>query len=207
MRSKFDRRRATLLVIIVADVLLLASAVYFNFIRSSVPTNTVQLTVSAAGEDSKPVSIPIDKYPYVSIPKIAASSHLNDVGVTQEGNMDVPKSPLEAGIFTGGAGPGQKGTAVVAGHVTNYGKKAIFTDLHKLAVGDFVYIMSDSKTTYKYEVIGSEEYDIDNAPLQKIFGATEDATLNLITCSGDWDKGRDTYKKRLVVFTKLVTAE
>ena len=37
-----------------------------------------------------------------------------------------------------------------------------------------------------------------------IFGASQSSDLNLITCNGDWDRGKATYTRRLVVYTSLL---
>ncbi len=52
-------------------------------------------------------------------------------------------------------------------------------------------------------MVGSEAYKVSEAPLAKIFGGTTKAQLNLITCNGTWDKKKQDYDKRLVVFTEL----
>lgn len=139
----------------------------------------------------------------LEIPKLKISANVENVELTADNNMDIPKSDWSVGWFSPGFKPGEIGSAVIAGHLDSQtGKPAVFWNLHRLQAGDYIFIIDGGGNKKRFQVIGSEQYDTKNAPLEKIFGANDGAYLNLITCNGTWDKQERNYNKRLVVFTK-----
>lgn len=139
------------------------------------------------------------------IPHIEVDTHVQLVGLTQTKNMAVPNNFTDVGWYRLGFAPGVYGNAVIAGHLDNgKGKSAVFENLHKLQIGDSVYVINNAGEKLEFQVTGSERYDYDNAPVQEIFGPADEARLNLITCDGVWDNSKRIYDKRLVVYTKLV---
>lgn len=61
---------------------------------------------------------------------------------------------------------------------------------------------SDVKET-SFKVTKSKVYGATDKPTE-VFTSKSGAHLNLITCTGSWDKNKSEYDKRLVVFTDLV---
>jgi sortase A len=155
---------------------------------------------------------PVDVEPkFLEIPSIGVKAPIIKVGITKKGAMNVPEKFDEVGLYKFGVKPGQKGKAVIAGHVDNaLGMPAVFKNLHKLKPGDVVYVTDDAKdengqnSILRFIVIKSELYDVDHAPIEHIFGKSDEPLLNIITCDGEWIQKRKSYSKRLVVYTKLV---
>ena len=116
--------------------------------------------------------------------------------------MATPEDPWNTAWYAPGARPGQRGNAAIAGHVDYAGiGPVVFWDLSKLAVGAEVLVVTDSGQTLRFTVRGGEHYRPANAPLQEIFGATNNVNLNLITCGGTFDPATREYDQRYVVFT------
>lgn len=154
----------------------------------------VELRIDAIG---RPVRL--------SIPAIDLEIPVIEVGQTANGNMDIPSHPFEAGWYKAGARPGDPGNAVLAAHLdTVSGKPAAFWQLHTLKTGDEIQVTDERGRMTIFRVTGSEIYDADNAPLREIFGFHNRSRLNLITCNGAWDGAKQSYDKRLVVFTEKV---
>ena len=83
----------------------------------------------------------------VSIPKLGVRSTLVDLGLDRDGAMEVPQDPARAGWFSGGPAPGALGPAVIAGHVTWNGARAVFHRLSTMRRGDQVTVTrKDGKT-------------------------------------------------------------
>ncbi len=140
----------------------------------------------------------------IKIPSIQVDTFVERVGVTKEGNMDVPKNIWNTAWFgNGGYRPGDPGNAVIAGHLDAPGTVAVFWNLDKIKVGDKVILTDQSGKTMTFEVYDKQVYPINNAPLQTIFGPSNEAHLNLITCGGTFDRSAHIYNKRLVVYTRL----
>jgi LPXTG-site transpeptidase (sortase) family protein len=137
----------------------------------------------------------------LKIPTINVDATIEYVGLTHEGAMDVPKNPDEVAWFNLGPRPGDKGSAVIAGHRGWKGGKAVvFDNLEKLRAGDKLYIEDDKGETVSFVVRESRVYDAE-AYAPEVFASQDGAHLNLITCVGDWDKSKKSYTKRLVIFT------
>ena len=136
------------------------------------------------------------------IPVIQVIAPVERVGVTADGAMDVPKEWNDVGWFEKGFRPGERGSAVIAGHLDSPTDRAVFWDLHQLKAGDKVLVKADDGSQRTFQVVGSEVYAFNQAPLDRIFGPSDAPMLNLVTCNGTFDRGSKNYDKRLVVFTK-----
>jgi LPXTG-site transpeptidase (sortase) family protein len=142
----------------------------------------------------------------IRIPAIKVDTFVEQVGITAEGNMDVPKNIWNtAWLRDGGYRPGQAGNAVIAGHLDAPGTAAVFWDLDKLKLGDKLYITDAAGKELTFQVVDRQFYPYNNAPLVKIFGPSTEPRLNLITCGGVFDRASHSYDQRLIVFTKLVS--
>lgn len=138
----------------------------------------------------------------LTIPAININTIIQHVGVTPNGEMDVPSNATDVGWFKLGSRPGEKGSAVISGHLDSQnGEAGVFTNLHKLKKGDKLYIEDDKGTFTTFVVRESREYDPGYA--EEVFSLNDKAHLNLITCDGVWDGTKKSYSKRLVVFTDL----
>ncbi len=139
------------------------------------------------------------------IPKLGIATNIQLVGLNSAGEMDVPNNNKDVAWFHLGTKPGDVGSAVIAGHLdSKSGTPAIFWNLKSLTKSDVVYVVDSNGKKNKFEVMYTEKYNSEEAPMEKIFGADDGAFLNLITCNGVWDKSEKNYNERLVVYTKLV---
>jgi len=139
----------------------------------------------------------------LNIPKLGINAKVQYVGLNSTDEMDVPSNNNDVAWFNLGAIPGEKGSAVIAGHLNGRsGEPAIFWDLHKLKIGDDIYVVDNSENKKYFQVMSIEKYETNSAPMEKIFGLNNEIYLNLITCGGAWDRAENTYDERLVVFTK-----
>lgn len=140
---------------------------------------------------------------HLLIPRIRVDTNIEPVGVTSEGVMDTPSNSAIVGWFKLGSLPGEKGSAVISGHVDGEdGGAGVFAKLHKLKKGDKVYAKNSAGVTEVFEVKESRIYNPGYA--DEVFRTSDGAHLNLITCDGVWDDFKKSYSKRLVVFTDKV---
>ena len=134
------------------------------------------------------------------IPAIGVNVAMQHVGLTPEGAMEVPGSTADAGWYKFGSLPGERGSAVIAGHFDGEnGKKGVFEKLHVLKKGDKIYVKNSDGKTKSFIVRESRTYNPE-ADASAVFGQIEGNHLNLITCDGIWDIAKKSYSKRLVVF-------
>lgn len=153
-------------------------------------------------EDTEPVLIGSPKR--LLIPSLGINVNVQHVGLNASGAMDVPSNTTDVAWFKLGVRPGQKGNAVVAGHLDSANGKAVFWDLNKLQVASDIYIIDENDNRWQFKVVGSELIDEENGSLESVFGRSDKARLNLITCGGVWNKEKKNYSQRLVVFTEAM---
>ena len=137
------------------------------------------------------------------IPKINVDALIEYMGVTAIGAMDVPNTAVNVGWFKLGPQPGERGSAVIAGHFDGKnGEAGVFINLYRLKQGDKIYVENNKKTSIAFVVREIRIYDPGYA--NSVFSTSESAHLNLITCDGAWDGAKKSYDKRLVVFADIL---
>ncbi len=139
----------------------------------------------------------------LKIPKINVNADIEYVGLTSEGTMGVPSNVVDVGWFKFGPRPGEKGSAVIAGHFNGVrGEVGVFSDLYKLKEGDKLYIEDSNGTSIAFVVRESRTYD--PGYVDEVFTRNDNSYLNLVTCDGMWDGIKKSYSKRLVVFASVI---
>lgn len=137
------------------------------------------------------------------IPAINVNTVIEELGVTSEGEMDVPGSILDVGWFRYGARPGEKGSAVIAGHLDGKnGEIGVFSNLNEIKQGDTLFVEDIQGVSTAFVVRESRIYDPGYAP--EVFEGSGSAHLNLVTCEGIWNKNKKSYSKRLIVFADII---
>lgn len=140
----------------------------------------------------------------LKIERLGIDAAIEQVGVGKDGAMQAPKGPLGAGWYKLGTKPGERGSAVIAGH-SGYkdGREAIFDHLTKLVAGDRVVVVDETGVSIAFVVRESRLLD-PAADATDVFARADGAYLNLVTCTGAWSEAAHTHTKRLVVFTDAV---
>jgi LPXTG-site transpeptidase (sortase) family protein len=137
------------------------------------------------------------------IPAIGVNAKIEQVTLLPDGQVDVPTDTNIAGILYPGILPGAKGNVIIDGHVDSYVGPAIFFKLKKLKYGDEITVSNADGRKLTYTVESVETFTTTEAPLERIFGKSPEARMNLITCTGRYSRKKQEHEKRLVVFTKL----
>lgn len=140
----------------------------------------------------------------IEIPSLNVKATIEEVGRLDNGQMGVPQDPDQAGWFSPGTKPGGRGSAVIAGHVDSKTGPAVFYELDKMEIGDEVLIHGEDGEIVRFAVVKKVAYPRTDAPVDTIFGFTYGSGLNLITCTGSWNRKAKTHDDRLVVYTELV---
>lgn len=135
----------------------------------------------------------------VRVPRIGVDSSLVKLGLDKDGKLEAPTVYDEAGWFSDGPAPGDVGPAVLAGHVDSKAGPAIFFRLHELKVGDKIEVQR-GKATVTFTVTGVTRHPKDDFPTAAVYGPTPGPELRLVTCGGDFDRLRNSYRDNIVVF-------
>ncbi|PYC84434.1 class F sortase [Streptomyces tateyamensis] len=138
------------------------------------------------------------------IPAIGVDAPVTGVGLDRDGHLATPVETDRnlAGWYRAGITPGQRGTALLAGHVDTAGGPAVFYGLGSLHRGDRIDVERADRSTAWFVVDAVAVYDRAAFPDRKVYGQAPDPQLRLITCGGQYTKGKG-YQGNLVVFAHL----
>ena len=140
----------------------------------------------------------------IRIPRIEVEAKIIPLGLRANGSIEVPENPDQAGWWLGGPEPGEPGPAVILGHVDSQEEgPAVFFYLQYLEVGDEIHIERADGSTLTYVVDSSARHPKDEFPTDEVYGPTEQPTLRLVTCGGDFDFDVRTYEENVIVFASL----
>ncbi|UXY27419.1 class F sortase [Streptomyces sp. HUAS TT20] len=140
----------------------------------------------------------------IRIPAIHVNAPLMGLALTKSGSLDVPPAGQKnlAGWYESGTAPGERGTAIVAGHVDNTEGPAVFYDLGALRRGATIEVDRRDGGVAVFTVDAVEVYQARNFPDEKVYGAAERPELRVITCGGTYSKATG-YQANVVVFAHL----
>ncbi len=141
----------------------------------------------------------------ISIPSIGIKADIEETGILENGEMGVPEDVDQVGWFEPGFQAGAKGHAVLAGHVDSLSGPAVFYELDKLEIGDQFTLTDADGREMVFEVRETESFVTDQAPVEEIFGRSDRRMVNLITCTGDYNRSIGSHEERLVVSAELVS--
>ncbi|APY85039.1 class F sortase [Streptomyces alfalfae] len=167
---------------------------------------------SAAAADHTPEARPGAPAPLafspadrIRIKGIQVDAPIVPVGLDPEGWVDAPppEDPNLAGWFTGAVAPGEKGTAVVVGHVDNQQGPAVFYGLGSLEKGNRVEVRREDRKSAVFEIYGIEVFSKENFPGSRVYGNSGAPELRVITCGGGYSE-QTGYDGNVVVFARLV---
>jgi hypothetical protein len=151
-------------------------------------------------EPSKPVSL--------SIPAIKVSAPIMQVGLANDGSVDVP--PLqrhnEAGWFDEGPTPGQFGPAIIVGHADTKTGPSVFHDLKNLKPGQKISVRRKDDSIAIFEINSVEHFGKTKLPVKRVYGDYSRPQLRLMTCGGTWLGSSKGYEDNYVVFASLVSS-
>ncbi|MCW5249019.1 class F sortase [Streptomyces sp. SHP 1-2] len=140
----------------------------------------------------------------VRIPAIGVDAPLMGLGLTAAGSLDVPPAADAnlAGWYEAGTVPGERGTAVVAGHVDNARGPAVFYRLGALRKGAAIEVERRDGTVAVFTVDAVEVYAARDFPDEKVYGAADRPELRVITCGGGYSRATG-YQGNVVVYARL----
>jgi LPXTG-site transpeptidase (sortase) family protein len=143
----------------------------------------------------------------IRIPGIDVSAPVMQLGLNSDGTIQVP--PLEshnlAGWYKYGASPGQKGAAVIVGHIDSTTGPSVFFRLRDLHTGDLIYVNLDNGHVATFAVDGLQQVPKTSFPTASVYGHLAYAGLRLVTCGGVFNPATGSYLSDVIVYAHLVT--
>lgn len=173
---------------------------------TTVPVTTVPATTNPpstapvrSGEIVSPASSVGDPIA-ISIPSIGVESVITPTGLLADGTIDVPADASVAGWFEPGPRPGERGPAVVMGHVDSRSQgPGVFYRLREIPIGAVVTIETTDGAE-RFVVRSVEQYPKNEFPTERVYGGVREAELRLITCGGSFDASVRSYRDNIVAF-------
>lgn len=136
----------------------------------------------------------------LAAPTVGIDSRVRPVGVARDRQMALPDDPAVLGWYRYGPAPGSgRGSVVLAGHLDSrrYGLGPLVR-LRDVQVGDRVEVTHDDGTRRAYRVRSLRRYDRQALPVE-LFSRTGPERLRIVTCGGAYLPDRGGYQLNLVV--------
>lgn len=138
----------------------------------------------------------------IRIPEVGIDAPVGPLRVDERGALEPPDTNGATGWWQDGPEPGERGPAVVAGHVDSYRGPAVFFRLPELPAGAQVFIDRADRTTAVFTAYRVEKHPKNVFPTRAVYGPTPDSELRIITCGGDFDDTDKRYLANVIVFAR-----
>ncbi len=207
MKNFFLKKWILIIIIIIIIIICFLFFIFYNkeyFSKKLITVNSINnletlITFNTSTEKNN-INLPL----YLKIPVIGVDATIEYVGLNSKGEMGVPKDSKNVAWFKLGPLPGSNGSAVIAGHFDDKnGKEAVFYNLKKIKKGDKLFIEDITGNNISFIVREVKIYNSKDF-LPEVFISKEGQHLNLITCTGTWDKYNQEYTKRLIIFSDII---
>ncbi len=188
---------------------VLATASCLTSLTPGPPVATVQGNAGPTEAGSAPAApvvrpLPPSRPVRFQIPAIRVDTALIDLGLQRDGTLQVPPDGTRAGWFTGAPSPGERGPAVMTGHVDWAGHQGVFYDLRHLPVGARITVSRRDGSTAVFNVTGTQQVRKGSFPTRAVYDDIDHPALRLITCGGSFDHTAHSYRDNIVVFADLL---
>ena len=194
---------------------LLTNQANISFIKSPQTTSTVKpIEAPKVISTVKPTTYSLSSYVvgpnmprYIIIPKYNIDTVILNVGILSNGALGTPDNVFDTAWYNQSSLPGQPGAMLVDGHVSSWTSPGVFYNLHNMAAGDIIKIVTGNNTTYTYQVISKTIYSANSVDMTAALTPVDSGVpgLNLITCTGHVIPGTSSFNERVIVFSKLIS--
>jgi sortase (surface protein transpeptidase) len=158
------------------------------------PDAVAHVALTQAPARLKPVPVRI------VIPAIGVGAGVEILHRGTNGTLNTPEDWNHTGWFADGTVPGDRGPAVIVGHVDSARDgPAVFYRLPQVRPGDDVMIETSDGGTQRFVVESTRQFPKTAFPTGLVYGPTPLPELHLITCTGRYDPDAHNYLDNLVV--------
>jgi LPXTG-site transpeptidase (sortase) family protein len=142
----------------------------------------------------------------IRIPAIGIDARVVRLGLAPDKTMQTPANFTDTGWFAPGPEPGERGAAVIAGHVDSTSGPAVFYRLGELRRGNAIRVTVAGGKVIRFRVTGLERWPKTSFPTRRVFARTRRATLRLVTCGGAFNSATGHYVDNTIVYAVRFTA-
>ena len=144
----------------------------------------------------------------IDIPDVDIHAFLIKVGLQADGSVGVP--PLDqaqrAAWYDGSPSPGEAGPSIIDAHVDSRetrGFRGAFYNLGGIQPGEHIEITRSDHVVATFTVDSVQQAPKAEFPTGRVYGSVPYAALRLITCGGDFDYARGSYKDNTIVYAHM----
>jgi sortase (surface protein transpeptidase) len=143
---------------------------------------------------------------HITIPAIGVTARIVPLGLNPDRTLEVPKNLADTGWFTEGPEPGERGAAVVVGHVASLSGSGVFYRLRDVRPGDVIRIRLRDGEIVRYRARSMLVVPKTAFPTRRVYAQTPRPTLRLISCSGTMDASSGHHPDNRIVFASLLSS-
>lgn len=162
---------------------------------SEAAASTTNSTAFRSVRTYRGVAVPVR----LRIPSRRIDTPLTRLGLAADGTIAAPREWQVAGWYDQGPRPGQKGPAVIVGHIDSKAGPAVFFRLPELTRGEAVYVDRQDGSTVRFRVSSRRQVAKDRFPAKELYSPGLQASLLLITCGGTFDRSVGHYRDNIIV--------
>jgi LPXTG-site transpeptidase (sortase) family protein len=143
----------------------------------------------------------------VQVPDLGIDMPVEAHGLEANGDMSLPVSPFVAGWYEYGSAPDSRtGATVLAAHVDSLPEGVgPFRSLRDASEGLAVVVTDANNVVHEYRIVSVEKINKSEVPLDRVFSATGDPHLVMVTCGGEYDWGIGRYNDNYIVTAEKVS--
>jgi sortase (surface protein transpeptidase) len=156
------------------------------------------LPPSVAAEATEQVAAPVR----VRIPAIGVDAPVGPLDVDENNVLPPPNTNDGTGWWRAGPEPGERGPAVIAGHVDSYQGPAVFLRLREMRPGQEIHVDRADGSSATFVASRVERHDKNAFPTDAVYGDIPAPELRLITCGGDFDSQHRRYLDNIIVYAE-----
>ena len=138
----------------------------------------------------------------LEIPNVGIDTDVTEGGIitNKQGQLEWQTVPFIAVQYRENAKIGERGNAVISGHVVTIAEGNVFRNLYKVNVGDEVGVeTADGHFTYLVE-----DVKLVKPTAIEVMAPSNSPILTLITCGGEFDTRTRTFSDRQIVVARLI---
>lgn len=130
-------------------------------------------------------------------------SQIVKLGLNADETMEVPRDFAVAGWYQHLPTPGERGPAIISGHIDSKAGPAVFFRLRELQAGAEIRVTRADGSVAVFRVDQLEQFPKAEFPTERVYGDLDHAGLRLITCGGTFDRSIGHYRDNIVAYATL----
>ena len=176
--------------------------------RSSAAASNRRMNATAAGARPRTTTArrQMPNPVRIVIPAIGVDARVIPLGLNPDQTMQVPSNHADTGWFAPGPEPGERGAAVIVGHLNSKQGPGVFANLSRLKAGSIITVYLQGGSKVRFVARSMLRVAKSRFPTDLVYARTAQPTLRVITCAGALDPVTGHHADNYIVFASLASA-